>query len=102
MTLDTTAKNAGIAAAQQCADSNGPTWTEAALHALTTYASLATQPFTTETAREWIGDLIPPPKDARAWGAVTAKAVRMHLLCPVGYAPARSSNGAPKRTYQAA
>lgn len=97
-----TAKDAGLAAAQQSAASNGPVWAAAALHALTTYASLATQPFTTETAREWIGDRVPAPKDARAWGAVTATAVRRGLIAPVGYAPARSSNGAPKRTYRAA
>jgi hypothetical protein len=89
----------GLAEAQRTADSNGPEWTDVALNALDHYAQLAKVPFTIEEAREWIGDLVPQPKDDRAWGSVAAKAVRLNHIKPVGYAPARSSNGSPKRTY---
>jgi hypothetical protein len=89
----------GLAEAQRSADSNGPGWTEVALNALDHYAQMATKPFTIEEAREWIGDLVPPPKDERAWGAVASMAVRHNHIRAVGYAPARSSNGSIKRTY---
>lgn len=93
------AKTHGLAEAQRTADSNGHGWTEKALNALDHYAQLASRPFTIEEAREWIGDLVPSPKDERAWGAVAAMAVRHNHIRPVGYAPARSSHGSPKRTY---
>lgn len=89
----------GLARAKQSADSNGPNWTAVALNALNLYARMARRPWTVEEAREWIGDLAPPPKDARAWGAVASMAVRHNLIKHVGYAPARSSHGSPKRTY---
>jgi hypothetical protein len=89
----------GLAEAQRCAQSNGPDWTEVALNALDHYAQLATTPFTIEEAREWIGDLVPQPKDDRAWGSVAARAVRLNHIKAVGYAPARSSHGSIKRTY---
>ena len=94
------AREHGLAEAERSAESNGQDWTETALHALEHYAQIATRPFTIEEAREWIGDLVPPPKDERAWGAVTSKAVRHCIIKPVGYAPARSSHGSPKRTYE--
>ncbi|MBS4019920.1 MAG: hypothetical protein KGZ68_16995 [Dechloromonas sp.] len=93
------AKTHGLAEAQRSADSNGPGWTETALNALDHYAQMAATPFTIEEAREWIGDLVPPPKDERAWGAVAAMAVRHNHIKAVGYAPALSSHGSPKRTY---
>ena len=93
------AKARGLLRAQESADSNGPTWTDRALAALTSYAAVAKKPWTLEEAREGLGDAVPTPKDCRAWGAVTAIAVRHNLIRPVGYAPARSSNGSPKRTY---
>lgn len=99
MTSTAQAHTVGLNAAQRSADSNGPGWVETALNALIKYSEIATVPFTAEVAREWIGDLVPPPKDDRAWGAVVAKAVRMNHLKPVGYAPARTSHGSPKRTY---
>lgn len=89
----------GIAEAQRSADSNGAGWTETALRALAHYAAIAKKPWTVEEARIWIGDLVPPPKDARAWGAVAAQAVRYNRIRAVGYAPAVSSHGSPKRTY---
>ena len=89
----------GLAEAERCAASNGPEWAEAALHALIHYAAVAKTPWTAEEAREWIGDLVPQPKDFRAWGSVISKAVRLNHIKPMGYAPARSSNGSPKRTY---
>ena len=91
----------GLELAQKCAAANDPAWTDAALCALLHYAAIAKTPFTIEAAREWIGDLISSPKDSRAWGAVTSKALRLNLIRAVGYAPARTSHGAPKRTYRA-
>lgn len=99
MLTATDAHAKGLSQAHRSANSNGDGWTETALNALDHYAQIATEPFTVEQAREWIGDLVPPPKDARAWGAVASMAVRRNHIKPVGYAPARSSHGSPKRTY---
>ena len=99
MTSITAAKATGLAAAHASADSNGHGWTTLAVSALDTYARLATAPFTAEQAREEIGNLVPEPQDARAWGAAISAAIRQGCLKAVGYAPARSSHGSPKRTY---
>jgi hypothetical protein len=93
------ARAVGLSEAQRSADSNGEGWTAVALNALDHYAQMASRPFTIEEAREWIGDLVPTPKDFRAWGAVASMAVRLNHIKPMGYAPARSSHGSPKRTY---
>lgn len=97
-----TARAEGLAAATACARVNGDTWTDKALKSLVLYAQLsAGAPFTIEQAREWLGDMVPAPKDDRAWGAVTAKAVRLNHIRPRGYAPARTSHGSRKPTYVA-
>lgn len=99
MTSITAAKATGLAAAHASASSNGPGWTTLAVSALDIYARMSTQPFTAEQAREQIGNSVPEPKDARAWGAAISAAIRQGCLKAVGYAPARSSHGSPKRTY---
>lgn len=96
------ATQTGLRAANASADSNGPKWSEVALYALERYAALATKPFTIEQARLWLDEMVPAPKDGRAWGAVTNQAVRLCLIKKTGqYAPAVSSNGAPKALYVA-
>lgn len=99
MTSITNAKATGLAAAHASASSNGTGWTTLAVSALDIYAQRTTQPFTAEQAREQIGNSVPEPKDARAWGAAISAAIRQGCLKAVGYAPARSSHGSPKRTY---
>lgn len=97
------ATQTGLRAANASAISNGPKWSEVALDALVKFAELQpTKPFTIEQARLWLDDMVPPPKDGRAWGAVTNQAVRLCRIKKTGqYAPAVSSNGAPKALYVA-
>lgn len=60
-------------------------------------------PFTMEEARQWAYALgLDHPAEERAWGSVTQRLVREGVIEPVGYAPAKSSNGSPKRTYRIA
>lgn len=96
------ATQTGLQAAQQSADSNGLGWTEVALNALVKYAALAPKPFTIEQARLWLDDIVPPPKDGRAWGSVASQAVHKRLIRKTGqFAPAVSSHNSPKPTYVA-
>lgn len=84
-------------------------WSERALEWLRVYAATAQLPtgeleaFTIEQARAWIGECaaLPDGADARAWGAVTRRAVRLgYIEATGGYAPAASSHGSPKRLYR--
>lgn len=95
----TSARTVGLNAAYRSAQSNGDDWAETAAIGLNFYACIAEAPFTIEMAREWLTDIVPAPKDDRAWGAATHMAIRSGYIEPWGYAPAVSSNGSPKRTY---
>lgn len=84
-------------------------WSERALEWLRVYAATAQLPtgelesFTIEQARAWIGEhaALPEGVDARAWGAVTRRAVRLgYIEATGGYAPAARSHGSPKRLYR--
>jgi hypothetical protein len=57
--------------------------------------------FTMEAARGWAYLMgLDRPVGERAWGAVTCRLIRDGIIEPVGYAPAASSHGSPKRTYR--
>lgn len=102
----------GHAAAEMAADKADcldDGWSTRALEWLRVYAATAQlptgepDPFTIEQARAWIGEVaaLPDGADARAWGAVTRRAVRLGYIEPTGgYAPAASSHGSPKRLYR--
>lgn len=98
---------AGLAAEK--AERMGEGWSERALEWLRVYAATAQLPtgelesFTIEQARAWIGEhaALPEGVDARAWGAVTRRAVRLgYIEATGGYAPAASSHGSPRRLYR--
>lgn len=94
-------RDEGIASSAQHAEEVQPGWGERAYRAVQCSGYLASESFTMDFARQWLyacGLDIPP--EERAWGAVTQKLVRDGIIEPVGYAPAASSNGSPKRTYR--
>lgn len=87
-------------AAADKADAVDPGWTDIAARQVLQYALRATEPFTIEQARAECMDT-PEGADARSWGYVTRLAVKNGWIEPTGgYAPAASSNGAPKRLYR--
>lgn len=89
-------------AAADKADEVAPGWTHAAAIEVLEFAMRATEPFTIEQARAFC---MPAPEgaDARSWGHVTRLAVKNGWIeATGGYAPAASSNGAPKRLYRLA
>jgi len=89
-------------AAADKAESSAPGWIDIAARQVLSYALRARFPFTIEQARAECMET-PPGADARSWGHVTRLAVRNGWIEPTGqYAPAASSNGAPKRLYRLA
>lgn len=82
--------------AEQCA----PGWLDIAARQVLQFALRSSEPFTIEQARAECMET-PDGADARSWGHVTRLAVRNGWIEPTGgYAPAASSNGAPKRLYR--
>lgn len=85
----------------------GSEWVESAVHYVAWYFRVPEfkglpQPCTIEQLRAWATSKgLPLAPDERAWGAVTRAAIRQGVIEPTGgYAPARSSNGSPKRLYR--
>ncbi len=90
-------RDLGIERAGQHADRIEDGWTYQALGMLTAFSRQATGPFLIEEARAWAEKQgLPPPPDARSWGAVARRAAAKHRIEKVGYAPAASSNCSPK------
>lgn len=57
---------------------------------------------TVEAARVQIASTLPVPDDLRWWGPATRRALRLKFIEPSGeFAPAASSNCAPKAKYRA-
>lgn len=84
----------------------GSEWVESAVHYVAWFWQSAFRcrgdVYTVEQMREWAkAKGLPDSPDARSWGAVTRAAIRQGVIEPTGgYAPARSSNGSPKRLYR--
>jgi hypothetical protein len=99
----TTEGLAGMQSAAQHAEDVAPGWAKRA-YAMVIKTPIifgATTPFTMEEARNWAYHMgLDQPAEERAWGGVTARLVREGIIEPVGYAPAASSHGSPKRTYR--
>jgi hypothetical protein len=94
---------AGIESSAAHAEQDAPGWGVRAYASVRRYPIIfgATDEFTMEAARQWAYAMgLDRPADERAWGAVTQKLVRDEIIEPVGYAPAASSHGSPKRTYR--
>lgn len=75
-------------------------WNDHALALMRHYALAQVLPWTIEQFRPWAyGRGLAKPDDERAFGSTTQRAIRLGYIERVGYAPAASSNGAPKATY---
>lgn len=95
-------RDAGMASAADHAEQDSPGWGARAFASVRDQciAFGRSEPFTMEDARHWAYAMgLEEPAEERAWGPVTRKLVRDGIIEPVGYAPAASSNGSPKRTY---
>ena len=92
----------GISRSAEAADRAQSGWCDAAVIFLMAFAKQADKPFLIEEARGKIGELLPAPTDARAWGVVTRQAVRAEFIerVPKMFLPAASSNGALKAAYR--
>lgn len=101
----TTAGQAGMASSAAHAEDDAPGWGDRAFASVRDHYIIFGHdcPFTMETARQWAYAMgLDHPSEERAWGSVTQRLVREGVIEPVGYAPANSSNGSPKRTYRIA
>lgn len=68
-------------------------WSGQALGLLVAFAKQAGRPFLIEEARAWAeANGLPPPPDARAWGAVTKRASVKKRIEKCGAGAAASSN----------
>jgi hypothetical protein len=94
---------AGMESSATHAEQHAPGWGARAYASVCRYPIIfgADTPFTMEAARQWAYAMgLDRPAEERAWGAVTQKLVRDGVIEPVGYGPAASSHGSPKRTYR--
>lgn len=74
-------------------------WTGQALGMLTAYASQVGRPFLVEEARPWAEARgLPPPPDARSWGAVTRSAIRKNRIRDSGEMARSASSNNSKKT----
>lgn len=96
-------RDGGIRRAYDHAEAGEPGWTERAALYLRDYATRVAhgQPFLAEDAREASGARINQPDSNKAWGKAVQVAARRGWIMKAGYAPARSSNGAPKCAWRA-
>lgn len=95
-------RDAGMASALQHAEDDAPGWGERAYQSLTgVFRLFGSQDITMEDARCYAyATGLDVPDEQRAFGPVTQKLIRDGIIEPVGYAPAASSHGSPKRTYR--
>lgn len=98
-------RDQGISSSAQHAEQDVPGWGERALEYVRLYAEVhvdaSGSSWTMENCRVWATHVgLPEAPEARAWGAVTQKAIRQGIIRKTGqYAPAASSNGSPKPLY---
>ncbi|WP_143703973.1 MULTISPECIES: hypothetical protein [Luteimonas] len=82
------------------ADSSRDNWAEEAAALLDRYALTEAKPWTCERFRAWAAQQgLHLPAEQRRFGAVILSGLRLGWFVRVGYAPARSSNSAPKPLY---
>ncbi|MDR7192698.1 hypothetical protein [Luteimonas terrae] len=75
-------------------------WTVEAAALLERFAASESQPWTCERYRAWAAQQgLHLPDEQRRFGAVILAGLRLGWFVRVGYAPARSSNSAPKPLY---
>ncbi|WP_129136380.1 hypothetical protein [Luteimonas sp. YGD11-2] len=90
----------GIDAALARADELSPGWSTHALHLLAAFAAEQAIPWTCERYREWAHEAgLQVHPEQRAFGAIIRAGLRDGWFVRVGYAPAASSNCAPKPLY---
>lgn len=97
------ARDAGMQSSAEHAEDVQPGWGGRAYQAVIACESLADDDggWTMEFARGWLYACgLDMPAEERAWGSVTQRLLRDGRIIPVGYAPATTSNGSPKRTYK--
>lgn len=95
LTQAETRRDVGMHRAVSRADRDQPQWSDDAMHALEMYCKAHPEAqFLGEQVRAWGEqlELVDPPADGRAWGAVFRKAASLGVIRRVGYAPALSSN----------
>lgn len=82
----------------------GAEWAELAQTVLRWFLRRHDQPFTMEQVRIWAtAHDLPAPPDARAWGAVTRRALSEGLIVATGgYRATAASNGGLKALYRKA
>lgn len=77
-----------------------PEWSDSVLHMLRWFGKIRVGAWTCEDFREWAHARgLERPHDNRAIGALIAKAIRIGIIKPTGFAPTVSSHGSPRRTY---
>ena len=83
-------------------ESVSDSWVELATEAMRNFCREHVAPMTVEAMRVQIASTLPVPGDLRWWGAATRRALRLKFIEPSGeFAPAASSNCAPKAKYRA-
>jgi hypothetical protein len=95
----------GVQRSAQSAERLTPGWIDKAAEMLRVGACIlahSNAEFTIEDLRALIDKALPQPPDLRAWGAATRQAVAKGFIerIPGRYAPAASSNRAPKPVYR--
>lgn len=93
----------GMQAAVDHANAVESEWSGQALGLLVAFARQVGRPFLIEEARKWAEDNgLPPPPDARSWGAVTRRAkAKRRIEKTSGAAAAASSNCSLKPLWRA-
>lgn len=97
-------RDRGMHLAEQKAIKDDPRWTDDAMGAVAMYCTAHPgAEFLTEDVRDFCAelDLADAPENAKAWGPLMRKAAKDGLIRKVGFAPARSSNMAPKVLWMA-
>lgn len=95
------ARDLGMQRAVDHANRQESEWSGQALGLLVAFAKQAERPFLIEEARAWAETQgLPPPPDARAWGAVTKRCSAKQRIRKTGEGrAAASSNAAMKPTW---
>lgn len=101
-TAATEARDLGMQRSADHANRVESEWTGQAIGLLTVFAKQAEKPFLIEEARIWAeANGLPPPPDARSWGAVTTRARAKRRIEKTGeYRKAASSNSSPKNLWR--
>jgi len=97
-----TRRDKGIVDSILHAEHSSRGWADRAFTALVLYtADRGERPFTIEEFRAVAQEQmeLPPPPDARAFGGVTVRALKLGVIRHAGFRAAASSNNSPKSLY---